>query len=148
MRCSEIMKTDIECISPHTSVREAAIRMKEQGIGFLPVCDEGMRPVGTLTDRDVAVRVVAEGVSGTTPVERCMSKGIVDCRSSDTIEDARELMEQHQVSRIVCTNPQGRIQGIISLSDIVDLDEESGARTLRRVSEREVRGDARLSPGL
>lgn len=148
MRCSEIMKTDLECVSPRTSVRFAAIKMKDQGIGFLPVCDEDMRPVGTLTDRDIAVRVVAEGASSDAPVESCMTKGVVDCRPSDSIEDARELMEQHQVSRIVCTSSQGRIEGIISLSDIVDLDEESGAQTLRRVSEREVRGDARLSPGL
>lgn len=149
MRCSEIMKTDIECVAPRTSVRSAAIRMKEQGIGFLPVCDESMRPIGTLTDRDIAVRIVAEGASIDAPVESCMTNGVVDCRSSESLEDARDLMEKYQVSRIVCTSAQGRIEGIISLSDIVDLDDLSGAQTLRRVSEREVRGDSRaLSPGL
>lgn len=148
MRCSEIMKTAIECVSPQTSVRSAARRMRDQGIGFLPVCDDSKRPIGTLTDRDIAVRVVAEGGSIDAPVETCMSDGVVDCRSSDSIEDARELMEQHQVSRIVCTGAGGRIEGIISLSDIIDLDDLSGAQTLRRVSEREVRGDGRLSPGL
>ena len=148
MRCSEIMKTHIECVSPRTTVRDAAGKMRDQGIGFLPVCDEGMRPVGTITDRDIAVRLVAEGASADASVENCMTKGVVDCRPSDSIEDARDLMEQHQVSRIICTNGQGRIEGIISLSDIVELDEQSGAQTLRRVSEREVRGDSRLSPGL
>jgi CBS domain-containing protein len=148
MRCSEIMKTQIECVSPQTSVRNAAGKMRDQGIGFLPVCDEAMRPIGTLTDRDIAVRIVAEGASGNAPVESCMTKGVVDCRPSDSIEDVRDLMEEHQVSRIICTSTQGRIEGIISLSDIVELDEESGAQTLRRVSEREVRGDSRLSPGM
>jgi CBS domain-containing protein len=148
MRCSEIMKTDIECVSPQTSIRTAAAKMRDQDIGFLPVCDEAMRPVGTLTDRDIAVRVVAEGVPIDGAVDICMTKGVVDCRPSDTIEDARDLMEQHQVSRIICTSTQGCIEGIISLSDIVDLDELSGAQTLRRVSEREVRVDARSSPGL
>lgn len=149
MRCSEIMKTDIECASPQTTVRDAARKMRDQGIGFLPVCDETMRPVGTLTDRDIAVRAVAEGVSYSAPVEACMTSEVVDCRPSDSIEDARELMEQHQVSRIICTSREGRIEGIISLSDIVDVDEDSGAQTLRRVSQREVRGDSRyLSPGL
>lgn len=149
MRCSEIMKTDIECVSPQSSVRDAAKKMRDQGIGFLPVCDEGMLPVGTLTDRDIAVRVVAEGALINAPVEACMTRGVVDCRPSDSIEDARELMEQHQVSRIICTNSQGRIEGIISLSDIVDVDEGSGAQTLRRVSQREVRGDSHYSrPGL
>lgn len=149
MHCSQIMKTDIECVSPQTPVRDAARKMRDHGIGFLPVCDESMRPVGTLTDRDIAVRVVAEDGSLHAPVESCMTIAVVDCRSSDSIEDARDLMEQHQVSRIMCTNEQGRIEGIISLSDIVDLDEDSGAQTLRRVSQREVRGDSRhLSPGL
>jgi CBS domain-containing protein len=148
MRCSEIMKTAIECVSPRTSVRKAAERMRDQVIGFLPVCDENMRPSGTITDRDIAVRIVAEGAPIDTPVENCMTKGVVDCRPTDSIEDARELMEQHQVSRIICTSRQGRIEGVISLSDIVDLDELSGAQTLRRVSEREIRGDSGLSPGL
>ena len=149
MRCSEIMKTDIECVSPLTSIRDAAQRMRDQGIGFLPVCNESMQPVGTLTDRDIAVRAVAEGASLNAPVEACMTRGVVDCRPSDGIEDARELMEQHQVSRIICTDGQGRIEGVISLSDIVDQDEDSGAQTLRRVSQRELRGDSRgLSPGL
>lgn len=145
MRCSEIMKTDIECVTPRTSVRDAARKMREQSIGFLPVCDEDMRPVGTLTDRDIAVRAVAEGMAGDAAVEGCMTRGVVDCRPSDSFEDARELMEQHQVSRIICTNDQGRIEGIISLSDVVDMDEDSGAQTLRRVSQREVRGDSRHS---
>lgn len=149
MRCSQIMKTDIECVSPRTPVRDAARKMRDEGIGFLPVCDESMRPIGTLTDRDIAVRVVAEELPLDEPVGSCMTSAVVDCRSSDSIEDARDLMEQHQVSRIICTNAQGRIEGIISLSDIVDVDEDSGAQTLRRVSQREVRGDSHyLSPGL
>jgi CBS domain-containing protein len=146
MRCSEIMKTDIECVAPQTSVRDAARKMRDEGIGFLPVCDEAMRPVGTLTDRDIAVRAVAGELSLSSPVEACMTREVVDCRPSADIEDARELMEEHRVSRIICTGLTGRVEGIISLSDIVDQDEESGAKTLRQVSRREVRGDSQSSP--
>lgn len=145
MRCSEIMKVEIECVSPQTSVRDAARRMRDHGIGFLPVCDEAMRPVGTLTDRDIAVRIVADDRPSDTPVETCMTREVVDCHPSDSIEDARELMEQHQVARIICTSTQGRIEGIISLTDIVDADEDSGAQTLRRVSQREVHADSDYS---
>ncbi len=149
MQCSEIMKTDIECVSPETSVREAALKMRDQRIGFLPVCDETMRPIGTLTDRDIAIRAVAEDMALDTPVEACMTWDVVNCSASDSIDLARELMERYQVSRIICTGERGRIEGIISLSDLVELDEGSGAHTLRVVSEREVRGDSRfLSPGL
>lgn len=141
MRCSEIMKTDVECVSPQTAIRDAARRMRDQGIGFLPVCDESMRPVGTLTDRDIAVRAVAIELPHSTPVHACMTSEVVDCRPGDDIELARELMQEHRVSRLICTGRDGGIEGIISLSDIVDLDAESGARTLRQVSRREVRSD-------
>jgi CBS domain-containing protein len=107
-----------------------------------------MRAIGTLTDRDIAVRAVAEDLSSDTPVEACMTPEVVDCRPWDSMEDARELMEQHQISRIICANEQGRIEGIISLSDIVDADEDSGAQTLRRVSQREVRGNSQYSSSL
>jgi CBS domain-containing protein len=148
MRCSEIMKSDIECVSAETSVHEAARKMRDHQIGFLPVCDEAMRPIGTLTDRDIAIRAVAEEMPLDVPVEACMTWDVVSCSNLDDIEEALDLMERYQVARIICTGKQGRIEGIISLSDIVDMDETSGAQTLRRVSQREVRGDGRqLSPG-
>lgn len=143
MQCSELMKTDIECAARETTLHEAAEKMRDQGIGFLPVCDEGMHPVGTITDRDIVVRAVAEGRSGAEQVQGCMTRKIVDCRPSDDIGQARELMEQHRVSRIICTDEDGRIAGVISLSDVVDLDQQDGANTLREVSRREVRGASR-----
>jgi CBS domain-containing protein len=146
MHCSEVMKTDVECISPHTSLRDAARRMRDQAIGFLPICDEEMRPMGTITDRDIAVRAVAGEISIRGPVASCMSVEVVDCSPNDDIDHARELMERHRVSRIMCTSMDGRIEGVISLSDIVDLDEQSGAHTLREVSQREIRGDSMQPP--
>jgi CBS domain-containing protein len=145
MRCSELMKTDVECVSPETTVRAAARRMLDQEVGFLPVCDEGMRPVGTLTDRDLAIRALAADLGGDAMVEACMTREVVDCHPWDDIEQARQLMEQHRVSRIICTNRDQRIEGIISLSDIVDLDRQGGADTLHEISRREVRGNSGLS---
>src|SRR5262249_47263149 len=58
MRCEEIMKRDIECVSPKTSASEAARRMRDQNVGFLPVCQPEKKVVGTVTDRDIAVRLV------------------------------------------------------------------------------------------
>ncbi|MGH8175796.1 MAG: CBS domain-containing protein [Steroidobacter sp.] len=142
MRCSEIMKTDVECVSPQTSVHDAARKMRDQSVGFLPVCDERMRPIGTLTDRDIAVRAVAGELSMSAPVEAHMTREVVSCSPGDDIEHARDLMEEHRVSRIMCTTRDGGIEGVISLSDIVDLDEEGGARTLSQISRREVRGDS------
>lgn len=139
MLCSELMKTDIECVSPMTPVKEAAQRMRDQNIGFLPVCDERMRPIGTITDRDIAIRVVAEGYPASTPVETFITYEVVSCDSEDDVSFARHLMAQNRVSRIICTNRKGRVEGIISLSDIAGLDAVDAARTLADVAGRESR---------
>ncbi|HZA49460.1 MAG TPA: CBS domain-containing protein, partial [Myxococcaceae bacterium] len=61
MRCEEIMKKDVECVSPQDTVQAAAKRMRDENIGFLPVCDQSKKVQGTVTDRDLAIRVLADG---------------------------------------------------------------------------------------
>jgi CBS domain-containing protein len=133
------MKTNVECVSPETSVREAACRMRDQNIGFLPVCDEDERVMGAVTDRDIALRIVAEGESSDTPVQSVMCMQVVACRSEDDLAYARRLMAHHRKSRIMCVDAEGRLEGVISLSDIAQIDEQAGAATLREVSGREAR---------
>ena len=142
MNCSEIMKTDIECVSAQTSVQAAARKMRDQNVGFLPVCNESMNVLGTVTDRDIAVRAVAENLPAGTPVDALMTHEIIACRPEDDLSYARELMAQHQKSRIMCISRSGRLEGVISLSDLAQLDEQAGADTLRQVSSREARGDS------
>lgn len=141
-QCREIMKRDIECLSPREPAQAAAERMRDQNIGFLPVCDDGMKVLGTVTDRDIALRIVADLRSAGTPVEQVMTRQVVACRPGDDIELARELMAEHRKSRIMCVDDDGTLIGIISLSDLAKLEGDGAARTLRAVSRREVR-DAR-----
>lgn len=140
MLCEDVMKSDIECVSPQTSIQTAARRMREQNVGFLPVCDEGMKVVGTLTDRDITIRGVADGVPITKSVDLLMTREVVSCFPEADLAHALELMAQHHKSRIMCISRNGRLEGIISLSDIAQLDELSGGDTLRHVSSRESRG--------
>jgi CBS domain-containing protein len=140
MNCEAIMKTDIECVSPQSSIQTAALQMREQNVGFLPVCDKQMKVVGTLTDRDIAIRAVANDCPSSTWVEEIMSREVIACRPEDNLEYARELMAQHHKSRIMCISRHGRLEGVISLSDIAQLDEWTGLDTLREVSSREARG--------
>ena len=139
MKCADIMKTDIECVSPHSSIQTAAHHMREQNVGFLPVCDKEMRVVGTLTDRDIAIRAVADNLPASTKVEELMTREVVGCSPEDDLNHARDLMGVHHKSRIMCIGRGGRLQGVISLSDLAQLDELTGVDTLRRVSEREAR---------
>lgn len=141
MECSELMKTDVECCDPGDTIEEVALRMAERKIGFVPVCDSDGEVVGTLTDRDIVVRVVAAGRDpAITSIEEVFSRGVIACAESDELSVAEALMSRHKKSRIVCLDDQGKLAGVISLSDIARI--ETGARSsalLRSVSQREAR---------
>lgn len=140
MRCEEIMKRDVHCTSPNQSAEVAARRMRDQNVGFLPVCDDGGRVIGAVTDRDLTIRLLAEGRPGQTPIEILMSREVISCRKEDDVQRAEELMARHRKSRIMCIDEDERLVGVISLSDIAQ--HERGTRasdTLRQVSAREVR---------
>jgi CBS domain-containing protein len=140
MRCEELMKRDVECVSPTSTAQAAAQRMREQRIGFLPVCDDSRKILGTVTDRDLAIRILADARAPTTPVGDVLTREVIACRPEDDLRKAQELMGRNQKSRIMCVDGDGRLVGVISLSDIAQ--KENGAKasqTLRRVSEREAR---------
>ena len=141
MRCNEIMKGNVECLQEHHSAAMAAGKMLAAGVGFLPVCDEMGRVIGTLTDRDIALRVCAEDrLPSTVAVVDIMTSEIVACGPEDPVARAQSLMATHQKSRIMVTDEDGRIVGVISLSDIAQhADPAKVGRTMRAVSEREAR---------
>ena len=140
MLCQDLMKTDVRCVSRRATVEEAAVIMRDAGIGFLPVCDESMQVFGTLTDRDIAIRVVAAKKPVETLVEDVMTREIIHCRPDDDIEKAEALMAANHKSRIVCRDEIGQLVGVISLSDIAKrAGAEAAAETLREVTEREAR---------
>jgi CBS domain-containing protein len=137
MLCREIMKFEVECVAPETTLRDAARKMRDHNVGFLPVCDESMRVIGVLTDRDIAIRAVAGDLLPTATVQSALTRHVVACRPDDDLQSARSLMSKHHVSRVMCLGETGRIEGVISLSDLIQLDEVGGAATLRHVSDRE-----------
>lgn len=138
MLCSEIMKSSIECLSPGDPADLAARKMRDHNVGFLPVLDGDLRAVGTITDRDIAVRLVASNLPAVTPVADLMSSRIVACKPTDDVRRAEELMGLYRVSRILCVEEDGALAGIISLSDIAQHESPVlAAQTLRDVTSRE-----------
>lgn len=139
MLCEELMKRGVECLSPNETAQVAARRMRDTNIGFLPICDPTGKVLGTLTDRDIAVRLVADSRPLTTAVTDLMTRDVVACRPKDDIRRAEQLMSQHHKSRIVCLDDSGRLVGVISLSDIAQREDDAhAAETMRHVTEREV----------
>jgi len=138
MLAKELMKRDVECVSSTDTVRTAAARMRDANVGFLPVCDDSGKALGTLTDRDIAIRLVAEDRPASEPVEQVMTRGVVACRPEEDLRVVQERMGAEQKSRIICTDDDGRPLGVISLSDIAE-HEEAGraAQTMREVTRRE-----------
>ena len=136
MLCGEMMKRP-ECLGPAVPACDAAARMRERNIGFLPVCDSSGAVIGTITDRDLALRVVAKQLPATTAIGDIMTRETVACRATDDLVHAMELMAKHRKSRIMCLDEAGHLAGVISLSDLAR-GSDAGS-TLKRVAEREAR---------
>ncbi|KYF72154.1 hypothetical protein BE17_53120 [Sorangium cellulosum] len=137
MLCREIMKTEVQCIMAEDTIQAAARKMRDANVGFLPVCDEAWRVLGTLTDRDLAIRVLADNRPLSTKAADVMSREVIACRPDDDVLRAEQLMGQHHKSRVLCTEADGRLVGVISLSDIARReDDRNTAQTVRRVTER------------
>jgi len=140
MLCRDVMKTSPHSVRATDSVQNAAKKMRDQNIGFLPVCDGGNKVIGTITDRDIALRCVAAGRATTSPIEAFMTRGAVSCLPTDDIAKAHALMGQHKKTRMMCCDEDGTLLGVISLSDMATLtDGPAIMNTLRQVVTREVR---------
>jgi CBS domain-containing protein len=140
MRCSELMKLRIECLSAHDSVQVAARRMRESNLGFLPVCDDELKVLGTITDRDLATRVVADGLPPSTHVHDIMTTEIVACRPDDDIRVAEQIMGDNHRALLLVLDGMQRFSGVITLSDVARYEDGSRlATTFRQTTEREAR---------
>jgi CBS domain-containing protein len=126
MLCSDLMNRDIKIINLQDDASSAAKMMRDCDIGFVPVCDSQRgKLVGTLTDRDIAVRLVAASKNPNTPIRDIMTSKVIFCHEDDDVTEARELMESHQVSRMMVLDSHEQIAGIIGLRDIAGDDETS-----------------------
>ncbi len=140
MRCSDAMRRRLSIVGPERSVLEAAKMMRECGCGMLPVVDADRRVLGVLTDRDIVLRACAAGSAlEKTPVSAVMSREVVACNASDSLQAAQELMILHQKQRLPVLEG-GKLVGVLSLTDIAQVEEPIRvARLLREITARERR---------
>ncbi|HEY6002250.1 MAG TPA: CBS domain-containing protein [Anaeromyxobacter sp.] len=130
----EDMMSSARCCREEDSVRDVARVMRDENIGFVPICNEKNEPVGAVTDRDLVIRVLAEGRSGEEQVSSCMTRDVVATQSGDDVRTAMRLMRDERKSRIMVCDDQGRLQGVISLADVADVEsEEEAGETLQQV---------------
>ena len=134
MKVSKCMTRDVELVSPTQTIRDAAQMMAELDAGALPVQQDD-RLVGMITDRDIAVRAVAQGKSPETPVRDVMSHELLYCFDDQEIEDVARNMGEVKVRRLPVVNRDKRLVGIISIGDLALKEEQTlTGSTLARIS--------------
>lgn len=109
----DTMTTQVATVSPNQTIQEAASLMKQHNVGAIPVVEQGVLK-GMLTDRDIALRTTAQGRDGQTPVSEVMSTELVSGNPNMSLEDASQLMAQHQIRRLPIVD-QNNLVGIVAL---------------------------------
>jgi len=121
------MTRNPEVLTIRATVRDAAVRMRDSRIGFFPVLDDSGQLVGVVTDRDLAVRVVADGRPLDTPVEVVMTGEIITCSPQESLQRVEELMRVNHKVRLPVMDEGGRLAGVISLADLDEYKESVAA---------------------
>jgi len=139
MKIQDVMTRNPRTVTPETPAREAARLMKDECVGVIPVVENesSRKLIGIVTDRDLALRIVAEGKGADTPVRDVMSKDKLATRKPDEdIGDAMDTMAAEQVRRIPVVDERGSLVGIVSQADVVRKasDDIKAERTVERIS--------------
>jgi CBS domain-containing protein len=138
MKVQQIMTGNPRTVTPDSTVREAAQLMKEIDAGVVPVVESGSnsRLVGVVTDRDIALRVVAEGKDASCKVRDVMSADrLATCSPTDDVDRVMETMSREQVRRIPIVDERGSLVGIVAQADIVrKADNRKAEKTVEKIS--------------
>ena len=135
MKLADIMTRDVTVVAPTDSVQRAAQIMDELNVGALPVCD-GRRIIGMVTDRDLTVRIAAQGKSpDQARVEEAMSTNVRWCFEDEDVESVIEKMGDTQIRRLPVVDRDHNLVGIVSLGDIATKSDEVAEEALEGVSQ-------------
>lgn len=135
MQVSEVMHKGVVSANINDSIRKVSELMRDKDIGALPVF-EADSPVGFVTDRDLVVSGIAEGLSIDEPVSRAMSDSLICIQADQDVEQAAQLMRERQVSRLMVIDKNKKPLGLLSLRDLSQTgDEEIESETLTGIKE-------------
>ena len=123
MLVNEVFTSAVVRVGRSATLQDAARLMRRQHVGALVVTDEGLerdRPLGIVTDRDIVIKGVAEGVSAQSAIGEIMTQALATVLRTDTLAQALELMRTRGVRRLAVAEGNGELAGILSLDDVVD----------------------------
>lgn len=137
MRVKQIMTPNPTSCTPERTARDVAALMRDRDCGSIPVVESATsnRLVGTVTDRDLAIRGLAAGLGPETPVRDLMTPDPIACVPEDEIEDLRQVMIEQQVRRVPVVDVDGLLVGIVAQADIAREDGAASDREVGRIVE-------------
>jgi CBS domain-containing protein len=137
MRVRDVMTPDPACCTAESTAAEAATLMRDNDCGSIPVVQDrsSLQVVGTVTDRDLAIRVLAEGKGPDTRIREVMTEGPTTALPEDEVEVVREVMIAQQVRRVPVVNEEGRLVGIVAQADIALEDGAASDQEVGRIVE-------------
>lgn len=137
MKIKDVMTRGVECTRPESNIQDVAKRMAELNVGIIPVCGDGEKLVGMVTDRDITIRAVAAGRDPrSTRATDVMTPEVHYCFEDSDVEDCVDLMKERQVRRIVVLDRNKRLVGIVSLGDLaVETNDKLSGDALEAISE-------------
>lgn len=119
MKVDQVMSKGVHAVGPYTSIQDAARLMSLHDIGMLPVIGTGGKLLGVVTDRDITVRSLANGLWPHSTIDRIMTMGVETISADADLERAVEVMQDARVGRLVVLGEDGSLLGVVSLGDIV-----------------------------
>ena len=136
MNASDLMTRNPSCCTPDTSLQEVAKMMVDNDCGEIPVLDENRKPIGVVTDRDIAVRTVARGKNPLQlSAKDAWTTPCITVKESADLDDCIDLFEQHQIRRLVVVDDDGICIGMISQADLArQAEDEDVGELVREVS--------------
>lgn len=137
MNVKSVMTAKVKVIGPEETLRSVARLMRDLGVGMLPICAHD-RLIGTVTDRDIVLRAVAEGRAlETTTAKEIMTSPVRFCFEDEDIHVASRTMQERQIRRMIVLNRDMRMVGIVSLGDLALRSEDTllCGKTLEAISE-------------
>jgi CBS domain-containing protein len=138
MDVRSVMTPDPACCTPQSSLQSVACMMVDNDCGEIPVVDdhESRQPLGVITDRDITIRTVARGINPleTTAGEH-MSSPCITVRPEDSLNQCCDVMERHQLRRVLVVDEGGKLCGIVSLADVAkNANQTDTAEVVKEVS--------------
>ena len=135
MLVKEIMTSDVEYVTDKNTLQDAAEKMKTLGVGELPIVI-GNEAVGIVTDRDIIIRGIAQGLDPkVAKVIDTMTEGVIACKETDRIENAAKAMGAHKIRRLPVLDETGKMTGMVSIGDLAQkLDAALSGEVLMEIS--------------